>query len=93
MGLQISVYEKKSDKNNHTNFPRKSQSPKSKARGREGKLKRNEHIPTVKYLLRVLVKNGRFELHVLVEGSNNYAFLALFQSQNCADCAKTNLNV
>lgn len=39
----------------------------------------------VHYRLRVLIKNTRFEFHVLVQGSNNNAFLVLFQSQNCAN--------
>lgn len=56
----------------------------------------HHHVPLkvlfINYLLRIFIKNARFELHMLVEGSNNSAFLAFFKSQNSTDYSITEIN-
>lgn len=45
------------------------------------------------YLLRILIKNRRFEFHVLVNSSNNNAFFSFLQSKNSTNCSKQNGSV
>ena len=66
----------------HLNVSIQSQNTKIRDKHADGR----RYMCLMYYLLWILVQNGRFKFHVLVDGSNNDTFLAFLQPQYGANC-------